>query len=61
MNILNDFFEEIDVELVKDIDEYNKIIRYSFKRKYSEEFNNNIASDYQINLRNVNKSSQVSD
>lgn len=30
------FFELLDVEVVKEIDEFHKIIKYSANRKYSE-------------------------
>ncbi len=52
VNTLGEFFNDIDVEIVKNIDEFNKLIKYTFKRKYSEEFNNNFSPEYQIDLKN---------
>jgi hypothetical protein len=47
-----------EVEIVKNIDEFNKLIKYSFKRKYSEEFVNNISPEYQIDLKNYKNENQ---
>jgi hypothetical protein len=58
INPLSEFFNDIEVEIVKNIDEFNKLIKYSFKRKYSEEFVNNISPEYQIDLKNYKNESQ---
>ena len=43
------FFNDVDCQVLKEIDENNKVIKYSFKRKYSEDSGeNSVASDQTI-------------
>jgi hypothetical protein len=34
---VNSFFNDIDCQVLYEIDEFNKVIKYSYKRKFSED------------------------
>ena len=50
---IQEFFSDLDVEVVHQIDSNNKLIRFKMKRKYSVDFNEFCQQkDLNLNLRN---------